>query len=549
MKLTGGPALCLIFTLLLTQSVFAKTYHLNSRKELPSQFKVNKEKGDNIWSLKLTTSSFEADHFKEFPLSGSYQTIKFPLLKNFEKAGAPALPFKSFIVQGHKEDLKFKMRRSGEHTFSDLTVAPAPLKPCRCVADKQQGNSFSLNDKDYKQTAKNLYEVVELGDFRGVALSKVILRPAVQSSKGLVVYEEIELVVESSKGLTPPPIRGQNDKFLMITPKKLLTSARSFRDYKESQGFEVDLVEFESVAKDSKELKEFIHARYNKDSFQYALLFGHENILPTIMVETSSNLQTPSDFPYFAMGGDGDVLPDVFYGRITADNNKEVLGQLEKIREYNDRSWSSQSGVYRSLGIASNEGWQPTDVEYMRSMLSPIERELAIAPDYFFQDDPKSKPDLINRSLNQGVRWMNYIGHGSGDSWSSVYGREYLSAHVKKLKSDVVKPIIIDVACQNGRFNNAGKLGETFMNARNRGRAVGAVAYYGGSVDISWDPPAVMAMRIGEELSKQKVESLYALILRGQFLLLQEYGDPEAAKENLLWYHLLGDPSLSVTLP
>jgi hypothetical protein len=144
---------------------------------------------------------------------------------------------------------------------------------------------------------------------------------------------------------------------------------------------------------------------------------------------------------------------------------------------------------------------------------------------------------------------MNYIGHGSGDSWSSINGGEYFSSHVKSLKANIVKPIIIDVACQNGRFNNAQKLGETFMNARNRGKPVGAVAYFGGSVDISWDPPAIMAMKIGSDLAEQKVAELYALILQGQLHLLKEYSDPEGAKENLLWYHLLGDPSLSVSMP
>jgi hypothetical protein len=58
-----------------------------------------------------------------------------------------------------------------------------------------------------------------------------------------------------------------------------------------------------------------------------------------------------------------------------------------------------------------------------------------------------------------------------------------------------------------------------------------------------------MAVKIGSELASQRVMGLYALILQGQYHLLKEYGDPEAAKENLLWYHLLGDPSLSVSMP
>jgi len=548
MMIKGGPALCLIFSMLLSLNLSAKVYTLGHSGPLKRESSLVKMKSDS-WSLSLNTYQFETEAFKEFPLIGDFQKASFSELQGLQVPGEPALPYKSFLVVGKKSDLNFKIKRTGEHRFKDIQIAPASLKPCRCSKNKDRLASFSIKKQAYQQTAKDLYEVIELGDYRGVPISKVILKPAIQTKNGLVVYEKIELLVKSRKGLNPPPINAQNDKFLMIFPQKLSLSARAFRDYKESQGYEVIFVEYEDVARDALTLKNYIHGLYKREKFQYALLFGHENILPTEIVETSSNLQTPSDFPYFAMGGVNDVLPDVFYGRITADNNTEVFGQLEKLKEYNDRSWANQGGVERSLGIASNEGWQPTDVEYMRSMLSPLERDLGIVADYFFQDDPKSKPSLINESLNLGVRWMNYIGHGSGDSWSSVNGSEYLSGHVRKLKGGRVKPIIIDVACQNGRFNNANKLGETFMNARNRGEPVGAVAYFGGSVDISWDPPAIMAVKIGSELASQRVMGLYALILQGQYHLLKEYGDPEAAKENLLWYHLLGDPSLSVSMP
>ena len=65
-------------------------------------------------------------------------------------------------------------------------------------------------------------------------------------------------------------------------------------------------------------------------------------------------------------------------------------------------------------------------------------------------------------------------------------------------------------------------------------------------MDISWDPPALMAIGINESLRTKSDVPLFQAISAGQLHLLSTYEDLDAAKENLLWYHLLGDPSMSI---
>ena len=85
------------------------------------------------------------------------------------------------------------------------------------------------------------------------------------------------------------------------------------------------------------------------------------------------------------------------------------------------------------------------------------------------------------------------------------------------------------------------------MNEHAKGVPLGALAYYGGSVDITWDPPAIMAVAIGKFLrEKSNSKKLFSLLLQGQFSLLATYDDLDLALENLIWYHLFGDPSLSL---
>lgn len=507
---------------------------------------LNKSRSSR-WVFKASFKSFEVEGVKAFPLREEFSKVEITGLKNAQTVGAPALPYRSFIVKGTPSELKVDVSYKERHFFKNIKTVPAPLKPCRCEKSLQANqNLFSYDSFAYEQREDRLVEMIDLGDFRGQKLTQVIIRPMLQTGRGLHVYEDLEVSLEREGGLAPQDFQAMNQKMIVVTPRKLLAGTNEFVAFKRETGFDVELVVYEDVASSASDLQNFLHGKFKQTSYQYAVLVGHQGLLPTMSVATSSDPKTPSDYPYFTMGGSQDVFPDVFYGRLVADNNEEVSGQVFKMREYRDSSWGDNRGTSKSVGIASNEGWNPTDVEYMRQMMGPLETSLGIVPSYFFQDNNNSKPSEINKALNQGARWMNYIGHGSGHSWSSVNSGEYHSDDIKKLRPGAVKPVIIDVACQNGRFTYEGKLGERFMNESYRGKPVGAVAYYGGSVDISWDPPAVMAVAINNELATQRTQGLFQLIMKGQRHLIENFEDVEAARENLLWYHLFGDPSMEV---
>jgi hypothetical protein len=70
----------------------------------------------------------------------------------------------------------------------------------------------------------------------------------------------------------------------------------------------------------------------------------------------------------------------------------------------------------------------------------------------------------------------------------------------------------------------------------------GAAAYYGGSVDISWDPPAIMAIGINESVRPGEESILGTHLLKGQMHLIQNHSSVDDLRDNMTWYHLLGDP-------
>ncbi len=506
---------------------------------------IDFNQNSNQWDLKVELSALKSRKLSVSPLKEDFTLFHIEGLKNAQTPGAPSLPYYSFLVAAKAVDLQADV----DFSYKDLLpgkALPAPLLPCRCDLNKEV--SYPLNLESYEDGGRSMVEIVDLGDYRGMPISQVVIRPLLQGTKGIFRFHDLTLRLTHRLGqeLRAPQIKEANKKMVLVGSRHLRGSMERFKNYKESLGFEVKSFIYEDIAGSAEDLRISLRNIYADFDYQYAVFFGFEQDIPPFRVETISDLKTPSDYPYFTHGGQGDLVADVFYGRMVGRDDREIDSQIDKIQEYDQGLWADSQGSHQIIGIASNEGWDPSDVDYMKQMTAPFEEEYFFTTETFFQDDANSNSHDINQALNTGARWLNYIGHGSGNSWSSLTQGEYHSRDVLELRAEGVKPIIIDVACQNGRFNNSARLGETFQTARADGRPIGSVAFFGGSVDISWDPPALMAIGINESLRTKSDVPLFQAISAGQLHLLRTYEDLDAAKENLLWYHLLGDPSMSI---
>jgi hypothetical protein len=259
------------------------------------------------------------------------------------------------------------------------------------------------------------------------------------------------------------------------------------------------------------------------------------------------SVQTPSDLNYFTMDGENDFLPEVFYARFVIDQAHDLLIQTKKIIEYEQLDPSIS---HHLIGIASDEGFAPSDEEYLAQAQKPLLQNFSITTNNFLQKNPNANVLEINRALSQGAIWMNYIGHGSGLSWPSLYEyEEYHGDDIQDYQPSKIKPIIIDVACQNGRFDGQESLGKMFINAEVNGVPSGAVAFYGGSVNISWDPPAIMAAQMTDQMVKNQVTRLGDALWMGQLELLRLHHHRPDVIDNFRWYHLFGDPTTRLPLP
>jgi hypothetical protein len=200
-------------------------------------------------------------------------------------------------------------------------------------------------------------------------------------------------------------------------------------------------------------------------------------------------------------------------------------------------------GRKKIIGIASNEGSNPSDRDYVTAVQESFLRKYAESATFLYQNDTQSTPAVLNQKFNDGAFWLTYLGHGSGTSWPSMK-QTYSVNHIANMANGgSTKPVIIDVACMNGKLVT-NYLGASLM--KTSGTAFGAAAYYGGTVNISWHPPAVMARGIALEHETKHFKHLGEALLAGQLYLAANWTSQPQVIDNFEWYHLQGDPGMSV---
>lgn len=488
----------------------------------------------NITAGQLTTESLTK-------LNTTFVQMKIDGFETDKTLGAPELPVKTWLIKGTPEQIKVQFKKN---KIESIAGRPAPVQEQDCRCDTNKVKVFSYRADLYEKSSPDV-QVNYLGAFRGQAISQVNVRLAdYNAASGQVeLVTNAEIVVNTSEFSLPRG--GDNKDYLIVTTPQLADGVNDFVNWKRSRGYNVSVETVASPNNTTAAVQALIKQSYQKGA-DFVIIVGDESTIPMFRAATSGSAQTPSDLLYYTMDGGDDYVPDMYSSRIVASTAAQVQAQLAKSIEFEQRSFADASGLNKFIGIASNEGSKPSDDEYVTAIEAKYTEVLKSTIVHLKQNDAvNSKPGVLNSHFNSGAAWLTYLGHGSGTSWPSM-ALAYTTANIAQVSNkSVVKPIIIDVACQNGRLISA-NLGSQFMKVGPD--ANGAVAYYGGSVNISWHPPAVMAQGIAYEQLSKNYPHLGEALLAGQLYLAGKWANKAEVVDNMEWYHLQGDPGLAIGL-
>ena len=271
-------------------------------------------------------------------------------------------------------------------------------------------------------------------------------------------------------------------KLVIITPSDFAAQLADFTAWKTERGFEVitGVIGSAEVGTTAASIQSYLHGLYNAA--------GPGDPAPSFVVFVGDVAQCPtwtlsgdaSDRPYCAV--DGDLLPDMYYGRLSATSPSMLQGILDKTLMYDTYSMPDPGYLGNLTLIAGVDSyWSPTHangtIRYGEDYyFNPAHNINAYA--YYYPESGSAASAIIN-NCNTGIGFINYTAHGSTTSWADP---PMTQANVNSMTNAGKYFLAISNSCLTSSYDIAECIGETFLRAPNKA----AIGYIGGSNSTYW---------------------------------------------------------------
>ncbi|MCL1827147.1 MAG: C25 family cysteine peptidase, partial [Candidatus Cloacimonetes bacterium] len=317
-----------------------------------------------------------------------------------QDVGEPELPYLSRLISVPLEaniNIYYRSEKSREISLPDFGFTQ-PVYPAQPSYAKNQDLSqiiFQYSEAVYQtadyQTNFSPFAVQEVGFLRGHRLFEVVYTPVRYNpvEKSLVIYENlvVELTFEGSNTvatdylqaktwsadfekiyqamiLNYTPQRNRDvierfpTKYLIICHTPFIAEMQPFVEWKSQQGFDVSIVGTDVTGTSTTSIKEYIQAIWdaaspNDPAPSYLLLVGDTAQIP--VWSYSNNLADTNtvitDNTYAVLQGSGNI-PDMYYGRFSAQTIAQLTPQIEKTIMYEKMTMPDISYLGRAHLIA-----------------------------------------------------------------------------------------------------------------------------------------------------------------------------------------------------
>ncbi len=489
----------------------------NSINSLKMSFSIQGLSGKDV-----TTKS--GQHFTELYFGNGY---------SYGDLGTPKLPaFKRLIqvpfgaeavvnVIGYSEEI-YSLKEMGINNLL-YPVQPSPRKDWDL--DKIP---FEFNAKSYQTSGfqnKPTATVEVLGTMRGVRIARVEVAPVeYDPTNGLIkVYNDIEVEIQfkgADRALTEsiyrktyspyfepvystlansfakdafddhPDLTKYPVKMIVISHRMFEETIAPFVEWKTKKGFIVDLVFTDEIGTTAQNIKNYVYAAYNAatetDPAPTFLVFvGDVQQVPASA--TGSSSQKATDLYYGSV--DGDYFPEMYYGRLSAQNTTQLQNIIDKILYHEQYQFADPTYLNNATLIAGADGtWNPRigqpTIKYGTANYFNSAHGFNTVWGYGVSNDPNNpnnSPGYTGCYTNEriSVSLINYTAHCG----ETVWGDPSLSiGQVNSMTNTNKYPLAIGNCCLSADFGYGECIGEAWIRAANKG----AVTYIGSSPSSYW---------------------------------------------------------------
>ncbi len=336
----------------------------------------------------------------------------------------------------------------------------------------------------------------------------------------------------------------ETGRLLIIYPTAFASNITPFYNWKVERGLTTLLAEYPTqTGSGSAAIKTYIQNLYNSpEGLTFIILVGESSQIPTLYGQSEG---APSD-PCFVKLAGSDAYPDAFISRISPTSSANldyVFWKLIRYEKYPDTG-PDAAWYLKGTGVASNEGSPP---DWQRANWL---RDMLINDMYFTQVDqiydPGATASQVTNALNSGRSVLNYIGHGSGTSWSTT---GYSNSNIHQLSNGYKNPFIIDVACVNGNFTLSECMEEAWIRTGDMNNPRGAIAAYGASTNASWVPPCDMQNHAMMLLTTRQKQTVGGVCFNGLMHAMDLWGGSTGEGLMLMeQYNIMGDCTTLLTM-
>ncbi|MBI9032983.1 MAG: T9SS type A sorting domain-containing protein [Bacteroidales bacterium] len=401
--------------------------------------------------------------------------------------------------------------------------------------------------------SKNILRVhkklkVSLIEKKGAATNPLVKRSNSKISEMDAIYKSVFVNYKHDRDALP---FGQHGDMLVITTTDYEDAIAPYIQWKKEKGCAIS----KEVVSTGTNVKALIQQKYdeNNDLF-YVVLVGD-------WADIRSDLGTSGNAPMDPMLGcvvGSDEKQDVIIGRFSGMNPEQITVQVDKAIAYEKTAQANADWYKNALGIASDEGagngddgeadYQHMDIIWNNKL------DTYTYDNHTAAYDPGANSNQVAQAVNDGLSIINYIGHGSDDSWVTS---GFNNNDVNNLTNADKLPFIISVACVNGSFHT----GDCFAEAWLRKENGGAVVMLASTINQPWAPPMRGQdymndiIRGGYNYDEQSGQSgintneqrsfIGSVVLNGSILMTTE-SDGTEDWETVKTWTIFGDPALQI---
>ena len=459
----------------------------------------------NIGAISLNDTTTKKGDFIELQADGTY-------ISGAE--GEPQLPALRKLVEmpvGSKPIITIKHADTAIYILSDLGTDRklSPRQPFQSKIGKEQ--KFKYKKRSYRRnyfTQNELVTIRSIGSMRGVEICQVNVNPVRYNPKQntLMVLNNIEFDVDfdggtaksgakdtspyfdgvysslgNHKSLTTPS--NHPVKYLIITDTAFVGALADFITLKRQKGFNVVVATTDTIGNFANDIKEWVSTQYHSATDDnpapsFLLLAADTDKIPASQTGTVTGYGT--DLYYACMDGEGDNIPDMYYGRFSARTAEQMKAIVDKTITYEKYEFEDPSYLSKATLIAGYDGtW--------RSAVG-IPTVNYIANNRINAKNGYNKVKKFTSSYSDcyadscvAVGLMTYTAHGETTEWVDP---ELSQNKVRNFGYRGQFPFVVANCCLSGQYTKEECLGETWLRKENSG----AVAYIGSSPKTYWYP-------------------------------------------------------------